>query len=118
MAELDRFAGKIAIANLVERERRKIHRFQFDLVFKRPKYPVEVKRRKPLVNTKSCRAPHLQYHVSGRLAPVMDDGSKAEFGPGDVSLIPPGQDAWVVGPEPVVVVDITGMGEYAKPHAH
>jgi hypothetical protein len=69
---------------------------------------------KPLVNTKSCEAPHLQYHVSGRLHIVMDDGSEDEFGPGDVSLLPPGHDAWVVGNESVVVIDITGMGEYAK----
>lgn len=69
---------------------------------------------KPLVNTKSCEAPHLQYHVSGRLHVVMDDGSEAEFGPGDVSLLPPGHDAWVVGDVPVVVIDVTGMANYAK----
>ena len=69
---------------------------------------------KPLVNTKSCEAPHLQYHVSGRLHVVMDDGSEAEFGPGEVSLLPPGHDAWVVGDEPVVVIDISGMVDYAK----
>ena len=70
---------------------------------------------KPLVHTKSCEAPHLQYHVSGRLHIVMDDGSEDEFGPGDVSLLPPGHDAWVVGNEPAVVIDITGMVNYAKP---
>jgi hypothetical protein len=70
---------------------------------------------KPLVNTKSCEAPHLQYHVSGRLAVRMDDGSEQEFGPGDVSLLPPGHDAWVVGDAPVVVIDISGMVDYAKP---
>src|SRR5215472_11809680 len=70
---------------------------------------------KPLVKTKSCEAPHLQYHVSGRLHVVMDDGSEAEFGPGEVSLLPPGHDAWVVGDEPVVVIDISGMVDYAKP---
>jgi hypothetical protein len=69
---------------------------------------------KPLVNTKSCEAPHLQYHISGRLHVVMDDGSEDEFGPGDVPLLPPGHDAWVVGDEPVVVVDISGMVNYAK----
>jgi hypothetical protein len=69
---------------------------------------------KPVVKTKSCEAPHLQYHVSGRLVVRMDDGSEAEFGPGDVSLLPPGHDAWVVGDEPVVVIDVTGMGNYAK----
>jgi hypothetical protein len=70
---------------------------------------------KPLVNTKSCEAPHLQYHVSGRLHVVMDDGAEDEFGPGEVSLLPPGHDAWVVGDEPVVVLDITGMADYAHP---
>jgi hypothetical protein len=70
---------------------------------------------KPLVKTKSCQAPHLQYQVSGRLRVVMDDGSEQEFGPGDVSFIPPGHDAWVVGKDPVVVIDISGMGDYAKP---
>jgi ethanolamine utilization protein EutQ (cupin superfamily) len=69
---------------------------------------------KPLVKTQSCNVSHLQYHVSGRLHVVMDDGSKAEFGPGDVSFLPPGHDAWVVGNEPVVVIDISGMDDYAR----
>src|SRR5262245_22704720 len=69
---------------------------------------------KPLVRTASCEAPHLQYHVSGRLGVRMDDGSEMVFGPGEVSLLPPGHDACVVGDEPVVVIDITGMGEYAR----
>ena len=73
---------------------------------------------KALMNTKSCEAPHLQYHVAGRLHVLMDDGSQQEFGPGEISLLPPGHDAWVVGSEPVVVIDISGMVEYAKPHAH
>jgi len=34
-----------------------------------------------------------------------------------MSLIPSGHDAWVVGNEPVVVVDISGMVVYAKPDA-
>ena len=70
---------------------------------------------KPLAKTHSCQSPHLQYHISGRLHVVMDDGSEAEFGAGDVSLIPPGHDAWVVGDEAVVVLDISGMGDFAKP---
>ena len=68
---------------------------------------------KPLANSESCQAPHLQYHVSGRLHVVMDDGMEKEFLPGDVSLIPPGHDAWVVGEDPVVIIDISGMGRYA-----
>lgn len=70
---------------------------------------------KPIAKTESCEAPHLQYHVSGRLHVRMDDGSEQEFGPGDLSQLPPGHDAWVVGDEPVVLIDISGMGEFAKP---
>ncbi len=70
---------------------------------------------KPLVKTESCEAPHVQYHVSGRLHVVMDDGSEEDFGAGDVSHLPPGHDAWVLGDDPVIVIDISGMKEYAKP---
>jgi hypothetical protein len=45
---------------------------------------------------------------------VTDDGGEDEFGPGDFSSIPPGRDAWVVGDQPVVVIDVTGMKKYAK----
>jgi len=69
---------------------------------------------KPIAKTESCQASHLQYHVSGRLHVVMDDGSEHEFAAGDVSYLPPGHDAWVVGNEPVVIVDISGMKNYAK----
>jgi hypothetical protein len=69
---------------------------------------------KPIAQTPSCEAAHLQYHVQGRLRVRMDDGSEMEFGPGDVSYLPPGHDAWVVGSEPVIVVDISGMAHYAK----
>jgi hypothetical protein len=70
---------------------------------------------KPLAKTSSCEAPHLQYHVAGRLRVAMDDGTEEEFGPGDVAFIPPGHDAWVVGNEPAVILDISGMANYAKP---
>ena len=69
---------------------------------------------KPLVNTKSCEAPHFQYHVSGTIRVKMDDGAERDFKAGDVSLLESGHDAWVVGDEPVVVVDFQGMLDYAK----
>ena len=68
----------------------------------------------PLMQTKSCEAPHFQYHVSGVLKVVMDDGTQLECRPGDVSLLPSGHDAWVVGDQPAVVVDFQGMIDYAK----
>jgi hypothetical protein len=69
---------------------------------------------KQIAGTESCMAPHTQYHVSGTLHVKMDDGSEEEFGPGDFGFIPPGHDAWVVGDEPVVVIDVAGMKEYAR----
>ena len=68
----------------------------------------------PIVKTKSCEAAHFQYHVSGVLMVVMDDGTKFECRPGDVSLLPSGHDAWVIGDEPAIVVDFQGMVDYAK----
>ncbi len=72
---------------------------------------------KPIVKTEYCEAPHCQYQISGRLRVRMADGSEEEYGPGDVGVVPPGHDAWVVGDEPVVVIDISGMKEYARPTA-
>jgi hypothetical protein len=45
----------------------------------------------------------------------MDDGTEMEAGPGDVIDIPPGHNAWVVGDEPAVGIDIAGGTTYAKP---
>jgi hypothetical protein len=69
---------------------------------------------KPIAGTGSCEAPHFQYHVSGRLAIRMDDGTEFIAGPGDVTTLPSGHDAWVVGDEPVVAVDWFGAANYAR----
>lgn len=69
---------------------------------------------KPIAKTDLCQAPHSQYMVSGRMHVVMADGTEFEVGPGEVVVIPPGHDAWVVGSEPVVAVDWSGLENYAK----
>jgi quercetin dioxygenase-like cupin family protein len=69
---------------------------------------------KPIAKTKSCQAPHTLYQISGHMRVRMDDGAEIEFGPGDVGVIGPGHDGWVVGNEPAVGIDITGMVHYAK----
>ncbi len=48
---------------------------------------------KPIAHTNSCEAPHMQYHVSGRLAIRMDDGTEFIAGPGDITSLPKGHDA-------------------------
>jgi len=69
---------------------------------------------KPIAKTESCEAPHFQYHVSGRIRIHMDDGTEIEAGPGDITSLPMGHDAWVVGNEPVVLIDWAGASNYAK----
>ena len=70
----------------------------------------------PIAQTASREAPLFQYHVSGVLRIRMDDGTEFDCRPGDVSPLPSGHDAWVVGDEPAVVVDFQGMIHYAKAH--
>lgn len=69
---------------------------------------------KPIAGTRSCEAPHFQYHLSGTLAILMDDGTELLAKAGDVTSLPSGHDGWVVGDEPVVVVDWYGASNYAK----
>ena len=69
---------------------------------------------KPIAGTDLCQAPHMQYHVSGRIHVVMADGTEFEAGPGDVTSLPEGHDAWVVGDEPAVAVDWFGASNYAR----
>ena len=69
---------------------------------------------RPIAGTASCEAPHFQYHVSGRLGIRMEDGTEFIAGPGDLTSLPRGHDAWVVGDEPVVTVDFYGASTYAK----
>ncbi len=69
---------------------------------------------KPIAGTEWCEAPHFQYHVSGTLRVQMTDGTEFDATPGQVTALPAGHDAWVVGNDPVVVVDWWGASNYAK----
>ena len=69
---------------------------------------------KPTAGTEWCEAPHFQYHVSGRIHVVMSDGTEFEVGAGEITALPQGHDAWVVGDEPVVLIDWAGASDYAK----
>jgi class 3 adenylate cyclase len=74
---------------------------------------------KPIQGTSSCQVHHLELLLSGRFHVEWDDGESAEFGPGDVFDVPPGHDAWVVGDEAVVIVDVSGnSGAVAVPGEH
>lgn len=69
---------------------------------------------KPIAGTDSCQANHSAYVLSGRMIVKANDGTEVEFGPGDVMIASAGHDAWVVGNEPFVSIDWTGVAKYAK----
>ena len=45
--------------------------------------------------------------------PHLADGTELESGPGEITSLPPGHDAWVVGGEPVVAIDWQGASVWA-----
>jgi quercetin dioxygenase-like cupin family protein len=61
---------------------------------------------KPTVHTDSCETLHIMYIFSGKLAIKLDNGDEKVLEPSDIVYIPAGHDAWVVGDEPCVVLDI------------
>ena len=70
---------------------------------------------KPLAETDSCEVQHTGYVVAGRMKVVMDDGSEKEIGSGDMYVIRPGHDAWILGDETFVGVDFSSdIERFAK----
>ena len=70
---------------------------------------------KPVAGTDLCMVPHIQYVVSGRMRLRTQSGDEYEASAGDALWIPPGHDAWVLGSENVVAIEVMGAAEYAKP---
>jgi len=68
----------------------------------------------PTAGTEWCEVEHFHYHVSGRMHIVMSDGTEFDVRSGEISALPRGHDAWVVGDEPVVLIDWEGARDYAK----
>ena len=61
---------------------------------------------RPIAGTESCQGTHFSYVISGHFRTVTDAGRVDDLGPGDIAITPPGHDAWVVGDEPCVILDI------------
>ena len=71
---------------------------------------------RPVVGTSSCMVHHVHVLLAGRLGARLDDGEEAAFEPGEVFEIPPGHDAWVIGDDPVEILDISGnVGDFGLP---
>jgi hypothetical protein len=71
---------------------------------------------KPVAGTDSCQARHVGTIISGKLHIEHEDGSQGEAGPGDVYVVEPGHNAWVVGDDPVIGFEFESKAaaEYAK----
>jgi hypothetical protein len=60
---------------------------------------------KPIVGEERCNKLHVGMIQSGRMHFVHEDGTEREIGPGEVYVIEPGHDEWVVGDEPLVAFE-------------
>jgi class 3 adenylate cyclase len=70
---------------------------------------------KPVVGTPSCLHHHKGVVVSGQMEVETDTGARRRFGAGEALEVPPGHDAWVIGDEPLVTIEFTGVRGWAKP---
>lgn len=69
---------------------------------------------KPIEKTNSCQVAHTSLILSGKARTVMDDGTVYESGPGDIGIVPPGHNSMVIGNEPCIMIDFSGIEEYIK----
>jgi mannose-6-phosphate isomerase-like protein (cupin superfamily) len=71
---------------------------------------------KPVAGTERCLARHFGVVQQGRLHVVHDDGTEVDVSPGDIYIIEPGHDAWVVGEERFVGYEFEPLSaeEYAR----
>lgn len=70
---------------------------------------------RPIVGTEWCEFHHAMYLLSGRVRIVTREGEARDIVAGEVAAVSPGHDAWVLGDEPVVSIDIQGVIGWARP---
>lgn len=70
---------------------------------------------RPIVGTDWCEFHHVMYVLSGRARVQTRDGATHDVVGGQVADIGPGHDAWVMGDEPLISIDIQGVVGWARP---
>jgi len=68
---------------------------------------------RPRVGGEWCQARHVGFVISGKFGIDFADGTRIEFGPGDVFDVPPGHDGYTVGDEPCVQIEWAGLRAFA-----
>jgi hypothetical protein len=69
---------------------------------------------KPLVGTELCMHAHVGFLARGRLEGRYADGCTFAYEAPAAVVIEPGHDGWVVGDEPVVLIQLDYEGETAQ----
>jgi hypothetical protein len=69
---------------------------------------------KPITGTGSCEHAHVGFLARGRIHVQFGDGAVQEFEAPAALAIAPGHDAWVMGSEPAVVIEIDFEGDTAE----
>ena len=68
---------------------------------------------KPMTGTPLCMHAHVGFLAAGQIHIEYADGCKLEFAAPAIVAIDPGHDGWVVGDEPVVLIEVDFEGETA-----
>jgi quercetin dioxygenase-like cupin family protein len=68
----------------------------------------------PLIGSKTCPLSHIGYVVEGRMGFAMDDGTEFEVRAGEAIHVAPGHDAWTIGDEPCVILEIRSAATFGK----
>src|SRR5215475_307814 len=69
---------------------------------------------KPAVGTDLCMHAHVGFLVSGEIHVEYADGCVVEHKAPQIVAIEPGHDGWVVGKEPVVIIEFDFEGDTAQ----
>lgn len=69
---------------------------------------------KPIAGTERCEFHHVIYVLAGQLEVETRDGERRAVVAGQMADVAPGHDAWVVGSEPLVSLDLQGVVGFAK----
>jgi hypothetical protein len=68
----------------------------------------------PSAGTDLCQLAHFAYCVSGVMGFSLPDGTEFIMQAGDAAAIHAGHDAWVIGQDPVIMLDYgEGIADYA-----
>jgi hypothetical protein len=72
----------------------------------------------PIMQLERCPVHHQGIVLSGRMHIQYDDGSAVDLRGGDIIDLPEGHDAWVIGDEACVVLDVSpDTSRYAAPRS-